>query len=67
MECLEEDRGGGESLILKAKKKKNGTGIHLLNLLISDATLSQRDSASFITFRLCMFVCVCVCVCVWLV
>lgn len=40
-----------------------GTGIHLLHLLISDPSLSQHDSASFITFR----ERVCVCVYSWFV
>lgn len=41
----------GEKSLIPSKKR---TGIHLLNLLISDASLSQHDSASFITFRLCV-------------
>lgn len=36
------------------------TGIHLLNLLISGTSLSQHDSASFITFKVCTLLCVCV-------
>lgn len=51
MECLEEDQGGK-----KPDPEEKRTGIHLLNLLISDASLSQHDSASFITFRVCMCV-----------
>lgn len=40
----------------RRRRVQNPTGIHLLNLLISDAALSQRDSAPFITFTVCVCV-----------
>lgn len=59
MECLEEDQGRK-----KARSWGGGKGpiFTFLTLLISDASLSQHDSASFITFRVCLCVRACVCV-----
>lgn len=56
VECLDEDKEGRESGWGRGR-----TGIHLLNLLISGTSLSQHDSASFITFKVCTLLCVCVC------
>lgn len=57
MECLEEDQGGREP-----DPEEKRTDIHLLNLLILKALLSQHDSASFHPIQ-----CVCLCVYLWLV
>lgn len=57
MECLEEDQGGREP-----DPEEKRTDIHLLNLLILKASLSQHDSASFHPIQ-----CVCLCVYLWLV